>query len=77
MSVVAMESYCMKTAVSFLSQNYCGCFRYLALLKNREEFTNWLTRVVIKKFMFSHASEHTYIAGFAKLYSRQDIYLFN
>ena len=35
MSVVAMESYCKKTAVSFLSQNYWGCFRYLALLKKQ------------------------------------------
>ena len=26
---------------------------FLALLKNREEFTNWLTRVVTKKFMFT------------------------
>ena len=28
--------------------------RYLALLKNREDLTNWLTRVVIKKFMFHY-----------------------
>ena len=30
-----------------------------------------------KDRIFSDASEHTYIASFAKLYSRQDIYLFN
>ena len=41
-----------KYAVLFSSQNFLGFLRYLALLKNRQEFANWLTRVVIMKFMF-------------------------
>ena len=43
-----------KQAASFSPQHYGEFSRYLALLKNGENFTNWLTRVVMRKFMFHY-----------------------
>ena len=37
-----------KRAVSFSFKNCSGFLRYLVLLQNSEEFTNWFNRVVLK-----------------------------
>ena len=41
-------------SITFISK----LLRYLELLKNREEFTNWFTRVVLKKLMLHYKDKY-------------------